>query len=66
LPIALENLSSPQSRKIGCKRGVFASVVDLQEAINRFVVEHNSEPNPSQGPPIPTKLSGPSDAGTKC
>jgi transposase len=26
------------------KRGVFVSVVDLQAAINRFVVEHNAEP----------------------
>src|ERR1017187_3389586 len=26
------------------KRGVFLSVVDLQAAINRFVVEHNAEP----------------------
>ena len=43
------------------KRGVFVSVVDLQAAINRFVVEHNAEPNPSHGPPIPTKLSRLSD-----
>ena len=28
------------------KRGVFVSVVDLQETINRFVVEHNAEPKP--------------------
>jgi hypothetical protein len=28
------------------KRGVFVSVVDLQIAINRFVVEHNAEPKP--------------------
>ena len=28
------------------KRGVFLSVVDLQAAINRFVVEHNVEPKP--------------------
>ena len=28
------------------KRGVFLSVVDLQAAINRFVVEHNAEPKP--------------------
>src|SRR3979490_2186199 len=26
------------------KRGVFLSVIDLQAAINRFVVEHNAEP----------------------
>jgi hypothetical protein len=28
------------------KRGVFVSVVDLQAAINRFVVEHNTKPKP--------------------
>ena len=28
------------------KRGVFLSVVDLQAALNRFVVEHNAEPKP--------------------
>jgi transposase len=28
------------------KRGVFLSVVDLQAAINRFVLDHNAEPKP--------------------
>src|SRR6201998_431552 len=28
------------------KRGIFLSVVDLQAAINRFVIEHNAEPKP--------------------
>lgn len=28
------------------KHGVFCSVTDLQKAINRFVAEHNEEPNP--------------------
>ena len=28
------------------KRGVFRSIVDLQEAINRFLDEHNTEPKP--------------------
>ena len=28
------------------KRGVFRSVVDLQEAINRFIAETNSNPKP--------------------
>jgi hypothetical protein len=36
------------------KRGVFVSVVDLQAAINRFVVEHNTKTKPSPGPLIPT------------
>ena len=33
-------------RKRRLKRGVFVSVVDLQDAINRFVVEHNTKPKP--------------------
>ena len=33
------------------KRGVFRSVIDLQVAINRFVAEKTSIPNPSSGPP---------------
>ncbi len=33
------------------KRGIFLSVVDLQAAINRFVVEHNAEAN-AAGPRI--------------
>jgi len=48
------------------KRGIFLSVFDLQAAINRFVIEHNAEPKPFTWTPIPTKLSKPSDAGTKC
>jgi len=28
------------------KRGVFRSVMELQEAINRFLDEHNTEPKP--------------------
>jgi hypothetical protein len=48
------------------KRGVFVSVVDLQAAINRFVVEHNTKPKPFTWTLILTKSFGPSDAGTKC
>jgi transposase len=48
------------------KRGVFSSIVDLQAAIKRFVADTNATPNPSSGPPIPTKSSLPSDVGTKC
>ena len=48
------------------KRGVFRSIVDLQAAINRFLDDHNAQSSPSPGPPIPTKSSPPSDAGTKC
>ena len=46
------------------KRGVFHSVVDLQAAINRFIDDHNINPSPSFGPPIPTKSSPPSIEGT--
>src|SRR5207237_1295616 len=38
------------------KRGVFISVVDLQIAINRFVVEHNAEPKPFTWTADPNKI----------
>ena len=38
------------------KRGVFRSVVDLQVAINRFVVEHNAEPKPFTWTADPDKI----------
>jgi hypothetical protein len=47
------------------KHGVFRSVVDLQAAINRFLEGHNAIRNPSNGSPIQTKSSPPSNAGIK-
>jgi hypothetical protein len=38
------------------KRGVFLSVVDLQAAINRFVVEHNAQPKPFTWTADPDKI----------
>jgi transposase len=38
------------------KRGVFQSVVDLQAAINRFVLEHNAEPKPFTWTADPHKI----------
>jgi hypothetical protein len=38
------------------KRGVFLSVVDLQAAINRFVVEHTAEPKPFTWTADPDKI----------
>lgn len=38
------------------KRGVFRSVVDLQAAINRFVIEHNAEPKPFTWTADPNKI----------
>jgi transposase len=38
------------------KRGTFLSVVDLQAAINRFVVEHNAEPKPFTWTADPDKI----------
>ena len=38
------------------KRGVFLSVVDLQGAINRFVLEHNAEPKPFTWTADPDKI----------
>ncbi len=40
------------------KRGIFVSVVDLQAAINRFVVEHNAEPKPFTWTADPNKIVG--------
>ena len=48
------------------KRDTLLSVVDLQAAINRFVIEHNAEPKPFTWTTDPTKLSRLSNAGTKC
>ena len=62
---AVENFFAKLTRR-RLRRGVFRSIVDLQAAINRFVDEANQTPNPSSGPPIPTKSSPPSNAGTKC
>jgi transposase len=38
------------------KRGIFLSVVDLQAAINRFVVEHNAESKPFSWTANPDKI----------
>jgi transposase len=49
------------------KRGVFRSVVDLQEALNRYVAETNARvPSPSPGQPIRMTSSPPFGEGTKC
>ena len=47
------------------KRGVFRSVVDLQEAINRYVAETNARPKLSPGRLIRMKSSLPLGVGTK-
>ncbi|GGC94807.1 hypothetical protein GCM10010994_60660 [Chelatococcus reniformis] len=47
------------------KRGVFKGVVDLQAAINRFLLDHNQSPTLSSGPQTPTKSSLPPQGGTK-
>ncbi len=47
------------------RHGVFHSVVDLQAAINHFIKEHNQEPRPSSGRPIPARSSPLSGVGTK-
>ncbi len=38
------------------KRGVFHSIVDLQAAINRFLVEHNQQPKPFTWTADPDKI----------
>ncbi len=42
---AVENFFSVLSRR-RLKRGVFTSIVDLQAAINRYIDEHNDDPQP--------------------
>jgi transposase len=42
---AVEGFFSALARK-RLKRGTFLSVVDLQTAINRYIQEHNDDPNP--------------------
>ena len=38
------------------KRGVFKDVIDLQAAINRFVVDHNQQPKPFVWTADPDKI----------
>ena len=47
------------------KRGVFPSVVALQQAINGFVAAHNRKPKPSSGKPTPRPSLPPPNEGTK-
>jgi len=42
---AVEGFFSVLTRR-RLKRGVFRSIVDLQAAINRYLVEHNQDPTP--------------------
>jgi transposase len=46
---AVENFFAALTRK-RLRRGVFRSIVDLPAAINRYLNEHNCDPNPSSGP----------------
>ena len=43
--LAVETLFSALTRR-RLRRGVFRSVADLQAAINRYLKEHNNDPNP--------------------
>src|SRR5450432_4076837 len=52
---AVEGFFAKLSRR-RLKRGVFLSVVDLQAAINRFVIEHNAEPKPFTWTADPDKI----------
>jgi hypothetical protein len=42
----VSNRVSTVTASSGLKRGVFPSLVALQEAINRFIERHNQEPKP--------------------
>ena len=48
--------SSRSSRSGRLKRGVFRSIVDLQVAINRFLVETNDNPKPFTWTADPDKI----------
>jgi predicted component of type VI protein secretion system len=39
------------------RRGVFRSVVELEQSIEEHIRVHNTIPNPSSGPPRPTTFS---------
>jgi len=52
---AVEGLFAILTRR-RLKRGVFRSVVDLQAAINRFLVEHNTHPKPFTWTASPGKI----------
>jgi transposase len=53
---AVETFFSALTRR-RIRRGSFRSIVDLQAAINRYITEHNADPNPSPGPNPPAKFS---------
>jgi len=44
------------------RRGVFKSVADLDDAIKRYIADHNRNANPSSGPKPPMKSSTSSTA----
>ena len=48
------------------KRGVFRSLQELKDAIHRFLDDTNADPKPFTWTKDPTKLSPPSNEGTKC
>src|SRR5712672_830056 len=52
---AVEGFFAKLSRR-RLKRGVFRSVVDLQEAINRYLAEHNQQPKPFTWTADPDKI----------
>jgi hypothetical protein len=55
---AVEGLFAKLTRQ-RLKRGVFTSIVELQAAANRFIVEPTKSLDPSSGPNPPTPSSPP-------
>jgi hypothetical protein len=51
--------------KLTRQRGVFASIVERQAAINRFIAETNDKPEPFVWTNPPTRFSPPCSAGGK-
>src|SRR5215217_2120446 len=47
------------------RRDAFLGIVDLQAAINRYLAEHNTNPEPFRWKPIPMSSSPPLPTGTR-
>jgi hypothetical protein len=58
----VENFFSALTRR-RIRRGAFKSIADLQAAINRYLDEHNANPNPLFGP-SPPMLSSPKSSAS--
>jgi hypothetical protein len=65
-PVSIVSVAMVSAEYQTQQRGVFMGVVDLQAAINRFVVDHNQQPKPFVWTVDPDKIIAPLRAGTEC